>query len=89
MHAMRIHQQGGPEGLAYEEAPTPEPGTGDVLVRVRAASFTPTELAWPSTWVDRLGHDRRRSSPDTRSLGPWRPWGGGRPGSPSATPCTG
>jgi len=59
MHAMRIHQQGGPEGLAYEEAPTPEPGTGDVLVRVNAASFTPTELTWPSTWVDRLGHDRR------------------------------
>src|SRR5436309_905607 len=54
-----MHQQGGPEGLSYEEAPVPEPGTGDVLVRVHAASFTPTELTWPSTWVDRLGHDRR------------------------------
>jgi NADPH:quinone reductase-like Zn-dependent oxidoreductase len=59
MHALRIHERGGPEGLAYEEAPVPEPGTGDVLVRVHAASFTPTELTWPSTWVDRLGHDRR------------------------------
>ncbi len=59
MHALRIHEQGGPEGLAYEDAPEPEPGTGDVLVRVLAASFTPTELTWPSTWVDRLGHDRR------------------------------
>jgi NADPH:quinone reductase-like Zn-dependent oxidoreductase len=58
MHALRIHKQGGPEGLTYEEAPVPEPGTGDVLVRVLAASFTPTELTWPSTWVDRLGHDR-------------------------------
>jgi NADPH:quinone reductase-like Zn-dependent oxidoreductase len=37
----------------------PEPGTGDVLVRVHAASFTPTELTWDSTWVDRLAHDRR------------------------------
>jgi len=59
MHALRIHEQGGPKGLSYEEAPVPKPGTGDVLVRVHAASFTPTELAWPSTWVDRLGHDRR------------------------------
>ena len=59
MHALRIHERGGPEGLAYEEAPVPEPGTGDVLVRVHAASFTPTELTWLSTWVDRLGHDRR------------------------------
>jgi NADPH:quinone reductase-like Zn-dependent oxidoreductase len=59
MHALRLHQQAAPEGLCYEEAPIPEPGTGDLLVRVHAASFTPTELAWPSTWVDRLGHDRR------------------------------
>jgi NADPH:quinone reductase-like Zn-dependent oxidoreductase len=27
-------------------------------VEVRAASFTPTELNWPSTWVDRAGRDR-------------------------------
>lgn len=59
MHALRVHEKGGPEGLSYEEAPLPEPGIGDVLVRVHAASFTPTELTWPSTWVDRLGHDRR------------------------------
>jgi NADPH:quinone reductase-like Zn-dependent oxidoreductase len=59
MYALRIHEQGTSEGLAYEEAPVPELGTGDVLVRVHAASFTPTELAWTSTWVDRLGHDRR------------------------------
>ena len=24
--ALRIHERGGPEGLAYEEAPVPEPG---------------------------------------------------------------
>jgi NADPH:quinone reductase-like Zn-dependent oxidoreductase len=58
MRALRIHAEGGPEGLVYEEAPDPEPGTGDVLVRVEAASFTPTELTWPSTWVDRAGRDR-------------------------------
>ena len=41
----------------------PPAGIGDVLVRVRAASFTPTELKWPSTWVDRAGRDRRPSIP--------------------------
>ena len=59
MHALRLHEQAGPAGLTYEEAPVPQLGIGDVLVRVHAASFTPTELTWPSTWVDRLGHDRR------------------------------
>ena len=33
-------------------------GIGDVLLEVQAASFTPTELDWPSTWTDRLGRDR-------------------------------
>jgi NADPH:quinone reductase-like Zn-dependent oxidoreductase len=41
------------------ERPLPEPGIGDVLIRVGAGSFTPTELGWPSTWVDRSGRDRR------------------------------
>jgi NADPH:quinone reductase-like Zn-dependent oxidoreductase len=41
-----------------ESAPTPELGTGDVLVDVHAASYTPGELEWPSTWIDRSGHDR-------------------------------
>jgi NADPH:quinone reductase-like Zn-dependent oxidoreductase len=58
MHALRIHRPGGPEGLVYEEAPIPLPGIGDVLLRVVGASLTPTELAWPSTWVDRRGLDR-------------------------------
>ena len=54
-----MHEPGGPEGLRFETAPTPEPGTGDVLVEVHAASFTPTELTWASTCIDRSGHDRR------------------------------
>jgi NADPH:quinone reductase-like Zn-dependent oxidoreductase len=59
MHALRGSQPGGPEELVYEEAPVPTPGTGDILVRVSAASLTPTELTWASTWVDRRGLDRR------------------------------
>jgi len=59
MRALRTHERGGPEHLVEEEAPVPTPGIGDALVRVHAASFTPTELDWPGTWVDRAGRDRR------------------------------
>jgi NADPH:quinone reductase-like Zn-dependent oxidoreductase len=58
MHALRLHERRGAEGLRYEEAAVPEPGIGDVLLSVAAASLTPTELEWPSTWVDRRGLDR-------------------------------
>jgi NADPH:quinone reductase-like Zn-dependent oxidoreductase len=37
--AVRIHEDGGPEVLRYEDAPDPEPGPGDVLVELRAASL--------------------------------------------------
>jgi hypothetical protein len=58
MHALRAHRRGGSEQLVYEQAPRPPLAIGDALVRVHAASFTPTELGWPSTWTDRLGRDR-------------------------------
>jgi NADPH:quinone reductase-like Zn-dependent oxidoreductase len=37
--AVRIHSDGGPEVLRYEDAPDPEPGPEDVLVELRAASL--------------------------------------------------
>jgi NADPH:quinone reductase-like Zn-dependent oxidoreductase len=52
-------QDQGPDRMSIEARSRPEPGIGDVLVEVGAASFTPTELQWPSTWVDRSGRDRR------------------------------
>ncbi len=36
MHAVRIHEHGGPEVLRYEEVPTPTPGEGQALVRLVA-----------------------------------------------------
>src|SRR2546421_12311918 len=48
-----------PDRMSVEERSRPEPRIGDVLIQVGAASFTPTELQWPSTWVDRSGRDRR------------------------------
>jgi len=42
--AVRIHEDGGPEVLRYEDAPDPEPGPGEVLVRLRAASLNHLDL---------------------------------------------
>ena len=39
MRAVRIHEDGGPEVLVLEEAPDPEPGPGEVLVRLRASAL--------------------------------------------------
>ncbi|TDD70602.1 NADP-dependent oxidoreductase [Actinomadura rubrisoli] len=63
MRAVRIHKSGGSEGLVLEDAPLPYAATGDVVVRVHAASFVPDELDWPGTWVDRAGRDRTPSIP--------------------------
>ena len=57
MRAMRIHRQGGPEGLVYEEAPRPSLARGDVLVRVHAAGISPAEFTW-SIWTTPDGRGR-------------------------------
>jgi len=44
MKAIRIHEDGGPEVLRYEDAPDPEPGPGEMLVRLRAASLNHLDL---------------------------------------------
>ncbi|HKM83856.1 MAG TPA: NADPH:quinone reductase [Candidatus Acidoferrum sp.] len=41
MKAIQVYQFGGPEVLAVHEVPTPKPGPGEVLVRVRAAGVNP------------------------------------------------
>lgn len=43
MRAIRIHETGGPEVLREEEIDRPEPGDGEVLVRVRAISVNPID----------------------------------------------
>ncbi|KOV96249.1 NADPH-quinone reductase [Streptomyces sp. NRRL B-3648] len=43
MRAVRLHEHGGPEVLRYDEVPLPEPGPGEVLVRVHAAGVNPPD----------------------------------------------
>ena len=43
MKAIRVHQFGGPEVLQLEEIATPQPGPGQVLVRLRAIGVNPVE----------------------------------------------
>jgi NADPH:quinone reductase-like Zn-dependent oxidoreductase len=42
--AVRIHEDGGPEVLRYEEVPDPEPRDGEVLVELRAASLNHLDI---------------------------------------------
>lgn len=44
MNAIRIHQAGGPEVLHYETVDTPEPGFGQVRVRLRAAGVNHRDI---------------------------------------------
>jgi NADPH:quinone reductase-like Zn-dependent oxidoreductase len=60
LKAIRIHEDGGPEVLRYEDAPDPAPGPGEVLVELRAASMNHLDI-----WI-RQG---RPSVPKPRILG--------------------
>src|SRR6059058_4150800 len=42
--AVRIHEDGGPDVLRYEDAPDPVPGPDDVLIRLRATSLNHIDL---------------------------------------------
>ena len=50
MKAVLIHNYGGPEVLRYGDAPRPQLGNGEVLIRVHAAGVNPVD------WKVREGH---------------------------------
>lgn len=56
-------QAAGTAGMKLTERPQPQPSINDVIVQVHASGFVPTELTWPSTWVDRAGHNKTPSIP--------------------------
>jgi NADPH:quinone reductase-like Zn-dependent oxidoreductase len=62
MQAVVMHETGGPDVLRLEEAERPEPGDGEVLIKVRAASVNAIDWKYRRGFVDRqlpavLGND--------------------------------
>ena len=62
-------QAAGTAGMTLAERPEPQAAINDVVVEVHASGFTSGELAWPSTWTDRLGRDRTPSIPGQEVAG--------------------
>ena len=56
-------QAAGTAGMKLVERPEPPAAINDVIVRIHASGFVPTEMAWPSTWTDRRDRDRTPSIP--------------------------
>jgi NADPH:quinone reductase-like Zn-dependent oxidoreductase len=58
MRALHAYVKSDPSRLAYEDAPLPTLGPGDVLLRVHASGVSPGELDWPSAWLHHDGTPR-------------------------------
>ena len=58
MNAVYFTTRSGPEALVYGPAKMPGAGHGEIVVRVRAAAVTPTELQWSPTWTTKAGEPR-------------------------------
>ena len=56
-------QEQGSAGMTLANRPEPRAAINDVVVAIHASGFVPTEMEWPSTWVDRAGRDRTPSIP--------------------------
>ena len=54
-------QAAGTAGMKLVKRPEPQAAINDVIVRIHASGFVPTELEWPSTWTDRSDRDRTPS----------------------------
>jgi NADPH:quinone reductase-like Zn-dependent oxidoreductase len=55
MRAVVVRRFGGPEVLEFTEIPVPEPGTGQVRVKVAAAGVNPVDAATRSGFLTEAG----------------------------------
>jgi NADPH:quinone reductase-like Zn-dependent oxidoreductase len=53
MRAVVMHETGGPEVLRLEESERPDPGDGEVLIRVHAASVNPVDWKYRRGFMDK------------------------------------
>src|SRR6266480_4896605 len=56
-------QAAGTAAMMLVERPEPPAAINDVIVQIHASGFVPTEMEWPSTWLDRVNRDRTPSIP--------------------------
>ena len=61
-----MDQAAGTAAMTLGERAEPQAAINDVVVQVHASGFVGTELAWPSTWTDRLDRDRNTVHPRAR-----------------------
>jgi NADPH2:quinone reductase len=69
VRAVVVHEPGGPEVLKLEEIPDPQPGAGEVLVRIEAIGINHIDLVRRAGMADSypviLGHDAAGRRDDT------------------------
>jgi NADPH:quinone reductase-like Zn-dependent oxidoreductase len=81
MKATLFHNHGDPSVLCYEDFPTPEPGPGQVLVRLKAAALNRLDLwvreGWPGIKLDYPHIPGADGAGEVAALGPgvtgWEP----------------
>ena len=81
MKAILLHHHGGPEVLQYGDFPTPQPGPGQALVRLRAAALNRLDLwvreGWPGIRLEYPHIPGADGAGAVEALGPgvtgWKP----------------
>ena len=76
MKAIRVHEYGSPDVLKYEDAPRPEPGEGEILIRTHAAMRQSGRLEGEGGVLQGLRPLLDTLRAGDGSLGRGRPWSG-------------